>query len=296
MNKPNFFVCLLIFLANVSFVSAQEEKYPFEDNKYIYQIYYSDFPNPGFSFEFKNNTFILDIPETDETKQEEGMYLKEVISSSYHIEKEKDFLYLITNDKKYLILYYENLICVLIDNNNYVTYCGLAKESNYVKVSDNKRLRDIWIGIEDVNSLSFLRYSSCLQETLNGKKIDYNGYNRYMWQIQIPWCEGKDNYGINEWIQKTFFHKGDKIILLNGYVDPNHIDYYYKNGRIKELEISTKIGKKIITLDDIPQLQVIDLGLEVDGEIRLKIKSVYEGLKYQDTCLSFFTLLTKYPR
>ena len=290
--KKIVFAIIILVIPTFCFAKTLPTRFPFENNEYVYKVYYSDFPNPGFSFEFKDNTISLDIPETDSAKHEEGIYIRERVTYPYKIKQNKDFLYLYTEANKYLVLYYEDLICILVDCKDYTTYCGVAKNSSYVQLSKRNRLRDVWIGIEDINSSRFLQTSSFLQEELNRKSIKYDGLNDYMWQIQKPWCEGVKGNGIGEWIQKTFFHKGDKIILLNGYINPNHPDYYYKNGRIKDINIITEKSDEVFTLKDIPQLQVIDLDKEVEGNIKLIIKSVYDGKQYQDTCLSFFCLLT----
>lgn len=284
---------ILLSICVFCFGEVSRNAYPFENNEYIYQIYYSDFPNPGFSFSLKNKIISITIPENDMEKQENGIYIKNKVSMEYKLQQEQDFIYLLTETKKYLVLYYEDLLCILVDCDDYTTFCGISKFSPYVKLSSQNRIRDVWIGMEDVNSARFVVSSSYLTEIINGKEKKYDGINKYMWQIHTPWCEGGEEYGINEWFQKTFFHEGDKIVLLNGYVDPNHPDYYYKNGRIKDITITTEKGTDDVVLKDIPQLQVINLDNYTSGDIRLIIKSVYEGSKYEDTCLSFFCLLTR---
>lgn len=295
VSKMRKIVVLLIsiFVSFSCFAKITSNSYPFEDQEYVYQIYYSDFPNPGYSFKFSDNILFIDIPEKDDSKQEEGIYIKERIACNYFMEEKTNCLYLVTETKRFQVLYYEDLICILIDCDNYDTYCGIRKSSQYVNIPNSNKQKNVWIGIEDVNSSRFIKTSSFLTEKLNGNEIHYNGLNNYMWQIHIPWCEGAKGYGTGEWIQKQFFHDGDKILLLNGYVDPNHPDYYLKNGRIKDVLISTEKGDYIVSLNDSSQLQLIDLNSEVSGDIKLTIKSVYEGSHYKDTCLSFFCLLVR---
>ena len=291
--KKILFIHILLIFCGICFGATKANGFPFENNEYIYEIYYSDFPNPGYSFSLRNKVISIDIPETDTLKQENGIYIKNKVAMEYKLQQEQDFIYLITESKKYLVLYYEDLLCILIDCDDYTTFCGISKFSPYVKLSSNNRIRDTWIGIEDVTSARFVESSSFLTEIINGNEKKYDGINKYMWQIHTPWCEGREGYGVNEWFQKTFFHEGDKIVILNGYVDPNHSDYYYKNGRIKDISVTTEKGTSDVVLKDIPQIQVIDLDKYTSGEIRLTIKSVYEGSKYKDTCLSFFCLLTR---
>lgn len=169
--KRIIFITMFLCFSIICFAQSQADIFPFENNEYVYRIYYSDFPNSGFSFEFKDNTISLEIPETDNVKHEEGIYLKERVTYPYKIEKHDDFLYLLTDKSKYLVLYYENLICILVDCNDYTTYCGIRKNSPYVHISKQNRLRDTWIGIEDINSSRFLNSSSFLQEDINGELV-----------------------------------------------------------------------------------------------------------------------------
>lgn len=286
--KKKYIIPILLIFTNILF---SEESFSFENQEYIYQVYYSDFPNPGFSFKFEGKHFYMDIPEEDDLKQEEGFYIKEKYSSIYTIEQKEGFTYLRTNSKHFLVLYYESIVCILIDCSNNITYCGIAKSSPYIRLSKRNVTRDTWVGIEDSPATT----SSYLIELSNDLTKKYNGNNKYMWQILLPWCEGVAGYGIGEWIQKSFFQKGDKLLLLNGYVDPNHPDYYYKNSRIKDVQVITEYGSKICTLSDSPQLQVINLDKRINSYVRLRIESVYKGTKYDDTCLSYFCLLTEAP-
>ena len=290
--KKLLFICIQILL----FFRVASETYPFQNNEYVYSVYYSDFQNPGFVFSFNDSIFSIDIPEDDEWKLEEGFFIKEKRSKNYILEKKSDFLYLIVDEAKFLVLYYEDLICILVDCCDYTTYCGVKKDSRYIKLSKSNRLRDVWGGIEDIHSGGQINTSSFLQEKLNGEVINYDGRNKYMWQIHFPWCEGVYGDGKGEWIRKSFGHYGDKIVLLNGYVDPNHPDYFYKNGRIKDLKITTESGCFYYTLEDSPQLQVIDINNEKIKDVKLTIESVYRGKKYKDTALSFFCLLVPVPK
>jgi hypothetical protein len=121
------------------------------------------------------------------------------------------------------------------------------------------------------------------------------------------WAEGAKGPGIGEYIEITFEKGFDVacIAAINGY--SKNAETYYNNNRIKDLQIdyvgrdgkSINHNSTIVSFKDLPyskingenfakMLSVIgDFG---DGEsfkkIRLTIKSVYPGKKFNDTCLS----------
>ena len=283
MNRKIILFAFLSLLGNLLF----SQTYDFENQTYRYRIYFSDWDNPGFHFSFAEGKLEMDFPELDDEMIENGIYIHETKKDIYELSNQNDFLYLTAFGKKYLLLSYKDLLCVLVDCADYTTYFGINEKSEYVTSPKNPaRIRDWWIGIDDPVHYE-TKISSCLTEG----KIKYDNRNVNNWQLKIPWAEGKIGSGIDEWIEKKSVWKTDKIVLLNGYVDPNHPDYFYKNERIKDLEV--QIGDKIFsyTLDDSPQLQILELPDYFCGPIRIKIKSVYSGEKNTDTCLSYFLFL-----
>lgn len=269
------------------------EVYPFEENEYIYEIFYDDFPNPGFSFSFKENTITMEFPEMDQKKQEESQFISELKIDNYVISKYKDFIYLTAFGQKYMVLYYEDLICVLVNAEDYTTYFGLKSDSEYIKLPNNrKRLREVWIGLDSYR----INYSSALREKNSRQWITYDGENKYSWQICKPWCEGKKGSGIDEWISKRLTYKTNRVLVVNGYVDALNPDYYYNNERAKSIELRTSEGILLHTLEDTPQIQSIDLPSNTIGDVKLTIKSVYKGIKYKDTCISGYYFCFPVPK
>lgn len=267
------------------------KNYSFEGQVFRYVVYFIDFDNPGFKISFIDDIFSMDIPEHNQGLIEEGKYISEVRKSTYKLEEKDGFLYLYAIDKKFLVLYYEDILCALVDCEDNTTYFGVNEKTEYVSLPSNPlRTRDVWIGIGDIYSRSDIRVSSYLVE--NTIKYDYK--NKYSWQLKTPWVEGISGSGIGEWIEKTYSISNNKIVLLNGFVDLNHPDYYYKNERIKDIEVSINGDKYYYTLEDTPQLQVIKLPKYYSGTFRITIKSVYGGTKYTDTCLSLFLFLDEY--
>jgi hypothetical protein len=121
------------------------------------------------------------------------------------------------------------------------------------------------------------------------------------------WAEGAKGPGVGEYIEITFEKGFDVacIAAINGYT--KNEETYYNNSRIKELQIdyigwegkSSSGNSTIVRLEDLPYSKIngenfakmlstiMDFS---DGEsfkkIRLTIKSVYPGKKFNDTCLS----------
>lgn len=98
-------LCLFMFFLNFIVFA---ENYPFENNSYIFACYYLDTPNPGYRFQFTDNNFTIDIPQTDDKEIEKGNYISETLKDKYVIEQTEELLYLSTLEKKYQILFYED--------------------------------------------------------------------------------------------------------------------------------------------------------------------------------------------
>lgn len=134
---------------------------------------------------------------------------------------------------------------------------------------------------------------------LSEKNINYDGSNYTNIQNDFcPWVEGVKGDGIGEWIEITFklWNLGDKnlcFLISNGYVDFLKPNLYSANNRVKNVHV--ECAKKGIsftaTLEDTPQFQVvripkIDIEKEETLTFRFKIKSVFKGAKYDDTCIN----------
>jgi len=288
-NKVLYFLIFFGF----SVFSAFAETLPFETESYVYLIYFTDFPNPGYSMSFNNSQIEMEFPELDEVKQENSEFISSVKKESYTLQKEGDFVFLNAFGKTFMVLYYENLICILVDKENNITYFGVNKNSEYVRTPANRiYTRGWWIGVDSRD----LNYSSSLRENLKKGSIVYDCRNQYTWQINKPWCEGIDGSCINEFIFKNTMYNTDKILVINGYVNAAHPDYFYKNERAKDVEITTEKNEYSVCLKDTPQIQAITLSETEKGKIKLTIKSVYEGLKHTDTCISGFYFLLPVPK
>ena len=117
---------------------------------------------------------------------------------------------------------------------------------------------------------------------------DYDVSNILDNNQNTAWVEGKSDSGIGEWIyfespiEKTI----SKMIISNGYHKTNEL--YLENNRIEIVEIETSDGNSF-------EVGIVDymLPIEIEFEeplktnsIRIKIKSVFSGSKYNDTVIS----------
>ena len=110
----------------------------------------------------------------------------------------------------------------------------------------------------------------------------------------IPWVEGKKGYGIGEYIEfetdeavlRPEASKGLTLQILNGYVNPEKPWLYKENSRIRKatLYVDGK-RKEDIFFNDYVEIKNVRITGEVH-RIRLVIDEVYEGSKYEDTCIT----------
>lgn len=116
----------------------------------------------------------------------------------------------------------------------------------------------------------------------------YNAKNVSNINVSEPWVEGVSGNGIGEELQ--FIGNCTYLYLLNGYISFEKPYLYEANSRLKRISISFPEEKNkeeiIVNLNDTPNPQKINLGFRCNSLIVMKILDVYEGKKYQDTCLS----------
>ncbi len=112
--------------------------------------------------------------------------------------------------------------------------------------------------------------------------------------ITPPWVEGVSGYGIGEYIDVSFDEKTRGIQVLNGFVDFDRNYLFYENSRVKTVEV-TSINpsfKKEYELKDYVEFTYLEFPQAVDS-VRITIKDVYKGTKYDDTCLSAIIPVSK---
>ena len=146
------------------------------------------------------------------------------------------------------------------------------KASSYLSENTKKGL----VNYEPRNLLERLYY-------MTGPDYDKVTYD----SLTPPWVEGKDDYGIGEYLDIEFKWPADELQILNGFVDFTRMDLYEKNSRVKTVLIESENSKfsKEYQLEDFVKYTVINLPQKT-YKIRITIKDVYPGTKYKDTCLS----------
>ena len=110
----------------------------------------------------------------------------------------------------------------------------------------------------------------------------------------IPWVEGKEDYGIGEYLEfelnqnvyKSNSYSGWTISILNGYVNPEKPHLYKENSRLKSATLIVDDKKEIkIQFNDYVEITNVKISGEVK-KIKLIIDDVYKGTKYKDTCIT----------
>ncbi len=110
----------------------------------------------------------------------------------------------------------------------------------------------------------------------------------------LPWASANGK-GIGEVINiKKMKHENpDELVIMNGYQDKNHPDYYEKNSRVKKLKITNAQTQKskTITVKDTKDEQRFSLTeLGSGSEYDFEILDVYEGNKYDDLCIQYLVV------
>ncbi len=103
------------------------------------------------------------------------------------------------------------------------------------------------------------------------------------------WVKGKPGDGIGEWIEVGFEPEFNlsQIKIINGYAKSKEI--YSANNRVKKVVVNFSNGKpqEFILQDNILGFQTLKLPkpVKVDS-LKITIKDIYQGTKYNDTCIS----------
>ncbi len=201
------------------------------------------------------------------------------------------------SNTKWLAIYNEDILA-LYDDNDYPFFVGFNTEKNYSIYG---------IGIFPRNSGDYTA-SSFLVEEINGKLIKYSPDDITNLSNPTPWVEGVDGNGIGE---KLYYRLKDEsymklvqvsgeldyyskwtFFISNGYVSYSRPDLYKGNNRIKEIRFTQPETNEtyITNILDTPNIQKISFpdDAKMDGNIIImEITDIYEGSKYQDTCVSF---------
>lgn len=125
----------------------------------------------------------------------------------------------------------------------------------------------------------------CASSELKEKTKTYSVSNLASFDLDSPWCEGVEGNGIGEEIELSVNAK--KLYFFSGYVSSKKQYLFEANSRPKKITVlfKDKNESKSYFLEDTPNPQVIDFEQAYKGTISIRIDEVYEGNKYQDTCI-----------
>ena len=195
--------------------------------------------------------------------------------------------------KRYLVLYEDGNLIYFYDDTN---TCVWRFSSAYHTSSTFSPSR--WEYISEIGSI--VSTSSELKE---GNKI-YSSDNLLDKFLLEPWAtengigeiivflaeDSRFNNSIYDSIDNTVRFNG--ISISNGFVDYNKPYLYKYNNRVKKIRISRGDLDEYVDfeLNDTPQLQYLHFRDELKGEqefLVIEILEVYNGTRYDDTCINF---------
>ena len=139
---------------------------------------------------------------------------------------------------------------------------------------------------------------SASSELQGRDSLDYMAENIHDFDLETAWVEGREDYGIGEYVVYTLDtrEKGDHalgvttIILANGYKKTRRL--WELNSRVKKIRMFVdEKSYAVLELLDSFEIQTISIGeimLPKKGIMRFKfeIADVYPGKKYKDTAIT----------
>ena len=261
-----FFLVLLILLPSVLY--SQEYKI-LKDYKFYYQ--------GEIKLKIQDDKILEYNPASEEWLDTSNLYYK----FSYKV-NENGFVEVFCNDKKFFLL------------EDDITY--VVESMNGMPVLDKSQLLSI-------------KSSGNFSEKINGKVVDYNAENLrtaviwggredpfWYYDLNEPFVTKRGNSGIGEYIELKFAHPQKSISILGGFVRTSRQDLFRKNNRIKrvlikDLDSGYSVEKEF---EDLAMFQTIIFDKYLSN-IRIEIKEVYKGSKYEDTCISGIMISYFYP-
>ena len=231
-----------------------------KNNQFIYKFYYYDnIPDKVINYSF------IHIDGMPFLKFSEPFLVE--VSPKYLYENKKDF----KMDDKMLLL------------------AGQKRKGNVFIIGTTDGFSEIYPTISP--SLSGRTYRDVSSTLKEGKTI-YCIENLSKPSVDTPWVEDAPGYGIGESfvIEEFWGRYYPYLLIMNGFISYKKPYLYKQNGRIREIKVTgLKSGnEKVVTVLDTPHPQTVDISFIKEPEdIKITIVSVYEGTKYEDTCISY---------
>ena len=133
-----------------------------------------------------------------------------------------------------------------------------------------------------IDAPSYVKASSTLSPQ---GKYNYSVDNLTDYDPRTPWVEGKEDYGIGEYIDLELPYGSDNIKILNGY--QRSYSSWKNNSRVKTIKVyAYKKAICYVELEDKMGGQYFDLPENDFQRIRFVIVDVYKGDKWKDVAIS----------
>jgi len=207
--------------------------------------------------------------------------------------------YLLTNENgiDFLTIAWNNgsteKLLFLTNNDNVVNglYLYNSDSKPYFKRNDSAFSGGMVFG-----NNSWIKASSSLTETLNGKTVLYSP-DKLGIEIGECWVPNeKRNAKLTLSINPSFQMDGENIYISSGFVSFSKPRLYSDNSRVKKIRLSDSSGNsRIVELKDTPHFQPVSvkgIGASKDSKdggtsvLTVEILEVYGGTKYADICLN----------
>ena len=198
----------------------------------------------------------------------------------------------------------ENTVAIRFEGNAWQSYSGVnvivANANLSTAVSDMTSESSVPDTPNATSSSTISDFNSSLKEVYATSQLATQTYGdkTYVYSPQkvvdndmsTCWSEGADDYGTGESITLSFdkVYEINEIRIWNGLCASE--DLFYKNSRLREISIAFSDGQSIDFecndgWDNRENIIVLPTAIETSS-IVITIKSVYEGEKYKDTCIS----------
>lgn len=266
----------LSFLTFISINLYSQEEISFYDN---------DFP-PNLISIYEDKVIVSNEMTGEESKEypREIFYLDN--NGYYHLKIKKDMI----------VIFEKNEVSEFIDPSVDQTVVTDEKNNNWI----NSYKKIIEENNEYYNMYKFNTVYKASSELKEGATV-YNAKNlgtlflppnskegERMWNPgHKPWVEGVAGYGEGEFITLSTSKEFNELNILNGYVAVERLDLYKKNSRVKEIEIidlDNNIKYSFVLPDEV-RIHTMKMS-QWTKNVKLVIKSVYKGDKWEDTCIT----------
>lgn len=228
---------------------------------------------------FKEDKTATETVSTKNNKKEE-LILKETkfeleVGKQDYIEANMSCTYKVKNEK-----------IVEVDSFGTITAKATGTTTVTVKASNGNSVKCTVTVKEGPQKIEIESYQA--SSTLVASGYDYSVSHLYDDDISTCWSEGVDGEGLGETITVTFKEEVNvnTMQIMNG-ISKNK-ELYQKNGRLKKVTLIFDDGNEenVEIKDSYKEIQTIKFNEHKTKNITIKIDEIYQGTKYQDTCIT----------